>query len=183
MSLPGTRSPRSSTQVSEPTVDLKAQEMNHLILTTSVFVSAAAAAVVHGSDEGPTTTSGTAFAGFAPAPVVHLAAQPPAHLIVDAPLPDQLATGYVVIRYRAENLRILPVYGPAALELLPRIGHLHVTVDDSAWHWLDASGEPLSINGLPPGPHKVLIELEGPTHQLIDSATVSFQIPPKKAAQ
>jgi hypothetical protein len=51
---------------------------------------------------------------FAPAPVVSLPSQAPARLVVDAPLPEQLATGYVVIRYRAENVRILPVYGPAA---------------------------------------------------------------------
>src|SRR5437667_4356244 len=36
--------------------------------------------------------------------------------------------------------------------------HIHVTVDDAPWRWADASGEPLIINGLPAGPHKVLIE-------------------------
>ena len=120
-------------------------------------------------------------AGFKPAPVIPLASQPAARLVVDAPLPEALARGYVVIRYRAENLRIMPVYGPSALGVLPRIGHLHVTLDDLPWHWLDASAEPLSINGLPPGPHKILIELEDPTHKLIDSKTVSFEIPPKPA--
>ncbi len=115
--------------------------------------------------------------GFSPAPVVPLASQPPARLIVDAPLPEQLARGYVVIRYRTENVRIMPVYGPAALQVSPRIGHLHVTVDDLPWHWLDASGEPLSINGLLPGRHKVLIELENPIHKVIDSKTIGFEIP------
>ena len=38
-----------------------------------------------------------------------------------------------------------------------RIGHIHVTVDDAAWHWADASGNPVIINGLAPGPHTVLI--------------------------
>jgi hypothetical protein len=71
----------------------------------------------------------------------------------------------------------MPVYGPSALEVSPRIGHLHVTVDDLPWHWLDASGEPLSINGLPPGPHKILLELENPTHKVIDSKTVNFEVP------
>ncbi len=100
---------------------------------------------------------------FDPAPVVPLASQPPARLVVDSPLPEPLARGYVVVRYRAENLRIMPVYGLSALGVSPRIGHLHVTVDDLPWHWLDASGEPLSINGLPPGQHKLLVELEDPT--------------------
>jgi len=130
------------------------------------------------------TTNATVadHAGFNPAPVVPLASQPAARLIVDSPLPEQLATGYVVVRYRTENLRIMPVYGPDALRVLPRIGHLHITVDDSPWHWLDASGEPLSINGLPPGPHKLLIELESPTHKVIDSATVHFEIPQRPAS-
>lgn len=121
------------------------------------------------------TTSG--MGSFDPAPVVPLHSQAPARLILDSPLPEQLATGYVVIRYRSENTRIMPVFGPAALGILPRIGHLHVTVDDAPWHWLDASGEPLSINGLPPGPHKVLVELESPTHQVVDRATVYFVVP------
>lgn len=155
--------------------------MNHLILSASaVVVAVAVAGVVLGAEITVTKGAPSEIGGFNPAPVVHLASQPSARLIVDAPLPEQLATGYVVIRYRAENLRILPVYGPAALEILPRIGHLHVTVDDSPWHWLDASGEPLSINGLLPGSHKVLIELEDPTHKLIDSATVAFEIPKKQ---
>jgi pimeloyl-ACP methyl ester carboxylesterase len=125
----------------------------------------------------PTTSSPSESSAFEPAPVVPLASQAPAHLIVDSPLPAQLARGYVVVRYRAENVRIMPVYGPAALDILPRIGHLHVTVDDLPWHWLDSSGEPMSINGLRPGPHKVLIELEDPTHKVIDSSTIAFEIP------
>ncbi len=118
--------------------------------------------------------------GFAPAPVVPLAAQEPARLVVDAPLPEQLAKGLVVVRYRAENLRILPVFGPAALDVSPRVGHLHVTLDGAPWHWVDASGEPLVINKLPPGPHKVLIELADPTHKVLDGATVQFEVPPQR---
>lgn len=157
--------------------------MNHLILLASaVVVASAGVAIVRGS-ESVLTKDAAEPAVFDPAPVVKLTSQAPAHLIVDAPLPEQLATGYVVIRYRAENLRILPVYGPAALEILPRIGHLHITVDESPWHWLDASGEPLSINGLLPGPHKVLIELEDPTHKVIDSKIISFEIPARRLSQ
>jgi len=114
---------------------------------------------------------------FAPAPVVPLTNQPGARILVDSPLPEQLARGYVVIRYRAENARIIPVFGPAALDVSPRVGHLHITVDDSPWHWLDASGEPISINGLLPGPHKVLIELQNANHHALDKATVNFEIP------
>lgn len=113
-----------------------------------------------------------------PAPLIPLASQPEPRLLVDAPLAEPLAAGLVVIRYRAENLRIVPVYGPAALDVSPRIGHIHVTVDGAAWHWADASGEPLIIQGLPAGPHTVLIELADPTHRIIDRSAVDLVIPP-----
>ena len=115
--------------------------------------------------------------GFSPAAIVPLTSEPSAHLIVDSPLPDRLAMGLVVIRYRTENLRIMPVFGPAALEVSPRIGHLHITVDDAGWHWVDASGEPLIIQWLPAGAHKVLVELADPTHKVIEGTTISFEIP------
>jgi len=115
-----------------------------------------------------------------PAPVIPLASEPPAKIIVDPPLPDALARGLVVIQYRTENLRIVAVFGPGALDVSPRIGHIHVTVDDAPWHWADASGEPLIIQSLPPGPHKVLIQLADPTHRVIDQGVVNFVIPERK---
>ena len=105
------------------------------------------------------------------------AVQEPPHLVVAQPLADALARGLAVIQYRADNLRIVPVYGPAALNVVPRIGHIHVTLDDARWHWVDASGEPLIVQGLAPGPHRILIELADPTHRVIDSKTVNFEIP------
>jgi len=117
-----------------------------------------------------------------PAPVVPLSTpQLPPTIEVDQPLPDQLAKGLVVIRYRPHNLRIVPVFGPNALDVTPRIGHIHVTVDDAPWHWADASGEPLIIQFLPPGPHKVWIGLADPTHRILDSKTLSFVVPPHPA--
>ena len=111
------------------------------------------------------------------------ATQEPARLVVGPPLPEFLARGLVIIQYRAENLRIIPVYGPAALEVKPRIGHIHVTVDDAGWHWADASGEQLIIQGLEPGPHSVRIDLADPTHRVIDSQTVRLEIPPLAPAR
>ena len=46
-----------------------------------------------------------------PVAVIPLASEPPANIIVDPPLPDALARGLVVIQYRTENLRIVPVFG------------------------------------------------------------------------
>jgi Family of unknown function (DUF6130) len=110
-------------------------------------------------------------------PVLPLASEPPAKLIVDPPLPEPLANGFVFIQYRAENLHIVPVFGPKALDDSPRVGHIHVTVDDAPWHWADASGEPLIIVGLPVGAHKVLIELVNANHETLDKSTVSFVVP------
>lgn len=113
-----------------------------------------------------------------PAAILQLKSpQPPARLLVDAPLPGPLAEGKVFIQYRAENLRIQPVFGAAALAVTPRIGHIHVTVDQAPWHWADASGEPIILVGLPPGPHSVEITLADATHRPIDSKSVSFVVP------
>jgi hypothetical protein len=111
------------------------------------------------------------------APVVPLTNEPPAKIIIDPPLAEPLSQGRVVIQYRTENLHIVPVFGPAALAVSPRIGHIHVTVDDNPWRWADASGEPLIVNGLPPGPHKILIQLENANHQPLDQGVVQFTIP------
>lgn len=145
--------------------------LGKLALATAVLLTAAC-----GAPPAAPAPPGVA-AGWSPAPVVPLPSQPPPSLVVDAPLPEQLAMGLVVLRYRAENLRIVPVYGPAALDVSPRIGHIHVTVDDAAWHWADGSGEPLIIQSLPAGPHKVWIGLADPTHKILDEKTVNFVVP------
>ena len=89
---------------------------------------------------GPAAASGTTAAGVAPL----AEAQPPAGIGVDPPLAEALARGVVVLQYRAENLRIVPVLGPAALAVPPRIGHLHVTVDDLPWDWRKQAAFPSS---------------------------------------
>lgn len=96
------------------------------------------------------------------AAILPLASEPPARIFVDPPLPEALAAGLVVVQYRTENMRIMPVFDPAALNVSPRVGHLHLTVDDEPWHWVDASDEPVIIQSLPPGRHRVLIELADP---------------------
>lgn len=114
-----------------------------------------------------------------PSPLVAIENQPPASLIVDPPLPEPLSRGLVFIQYRVANLRVVPVFGKGALDVSPRIGHVHITVDDAPWHFVDASGETIIVVGLAPGPHKVLVELADPTHRVSDSRTISFVIPPK----
>jgi hypothetical protein len=116
-----------------------------------------------------------------PSPLVAIDDEAPPGLIVDPPLPGPLAQGRVFIQYRAENLRIVPVFGAGALDVSPRVGHVHITVDDAPWHFVDASGETIIVVGLPPGSHKVLIELADPTHRVITSQTVEFLVPDLKA--
>lgn len=119
------------------------------------------------------------------APVLPLASEPAPKIFVDAPIPEALARGLVVIQYRTENLHIVPVFGPNALDVSPRIGHIHVTVDDAPWHWADGSGEPLIIQHLSPGPHRVLIELVNANHQVFENGAivVSFVIPDRSASE
>ena len=112
-----------------------------------------------------------------PSPLVAIENEPSARLIVDPPLAEQLVKGLVFIQYRTENLRVVPVFGKGALDVSPRIGHLHITVDDAPWHFVDASGETVIVVGLKAGPHKVLFELADPTHRVIDSQTVGFEVP------
>jgi hypothetical protein len=77
--------------------------------------------------------------------------QPPAKIVVDQPLAEPLSRGVVFIQYRTENLQIVPVFGPKALDVSPRIGHLHVAVDGAPWVWAETSGGPLIVAGLPAG--------------------------------
>jgi hypothetical protein len=123
----------------------------------------------------PTNQSAKDIRG--PSPLVAIEDEAPARLIVDPPLPGPLAQGRVFIQYATENLRVLPVFGTGALDVSPRIGHVHITVDDAGWHFVDASGETIILVGLEPGPHKVLIELADPTHHVITSQTVTFIVP------
>jgi hypothetical protein len=130
-----------------------------------------------------TALATTAFAQSAKeirgaSPYVAVETEPAPKLIVDPPLPDQLVHGIVQIQYRVENVRIVPVFGAAALTVSPRIGHLHVTIDDLPWHWADASdSNTIDLVGLPPGPHKVLIELVDANHHPFAGQTVTFTVP------
>jgi hypothetical protein len=114
---------------------------------------------------------------------VPVANEPPAELFVDPPLAAPLARGAVVIPYRTRTFRILPVFGVGALDVSPRAGHLHVSVDDLPWRWADAGGNgSVVVNGLPAGPHKILIELALPNHDVIAAKAVSFVVPATPAA-
>ncbi|GLS32519.1 hypothetical protein GCM10007937_42290 [Mesorhizobium albiziae] len=113
-------------------------------------------------------------------PYVAIENEPAPKLIVDPPLPEGLAIGVYWAQYRVENLRIVPVFGAGALQVSPRIGHLHVIVDDLPWWWADASdNNTVDIAGLPPGEHKVKIALVDANHNFIpgQEVTHTFTVP------
>jgi Family of unknown function (DUF6130) len=112
-------------------------------------------------------------------PYLEIKNEPPPKLIVDSPLPDLLDQGVVWIQWRVENVNIVPVFGKSALNVSPRVGHLHVHVDDLPWLWADASNiNTIDLAGMPPGPHKILIELVDANHEVFpgQSRTVTFTV-------
>ena len=113
-------------------------------------------------------------------PYVAIKNEPAPKLIVDPPLPEGLAQGIFWAQYRTENVHITPVFGEGALQVSPRVGHLHISVDDLPWLWADASdNNTVDIGGLPPGPHKVKIELVDANHNAFpgQSKTLTFTVP------
>ena len=157
--------------------------MANLKYTTpkAIYLLSLAAVVLHAMTAMAQSTSD----GCGPASVIPLTgSEPPAKIVVYPPLAGPLASrGVAIIQYCAQNLHLVPVFGADALTVSPRVGHIHVRVDDASWVWADASGNPIILMGLSPGTHKVLIELEDANHRSLDAGTVTFVIPEKTASK
>lgn len=115
-----------------------------------------------------------------PPAVLPLASEPAPKLIAYPPIADALARGVVIIQFRTEHLRVMPVFGKTAVEVSPHLGHLHVTVDNWQGTWAHTSEDPVIVVGLTPGPHKIRLEIADPNHKILASETVSFAVPPGK---
>jgi hypothetical protein len=112
--------------------------------------------------------------------VVPVKSEPAVRLFVDAPLPEPLSKGVAFIPYRVENLRILPVGGPEATSVSPRVGHLHITINDLPWQWADyGQSDTIILVNLPRGEHKVLVEAVDPEGRVLVAQTVKFTSPGK----
>ncbi len=136
--------------------------MNVLIKT----LAAAAACAVLATD------------ALAQSSVVPIDNEPAPKLIVQPPLPGPLARGVVYIPYQVENLRILPLGGAAAGNVSPRVGHLHVTIDDLPWFLADyGQSNTIILGGMPRGQHKVLVEVVDPEGKVFTGQTVTFYAP------
>jgi hypothetical protein len=154
--------------------NITVQRTKQVVRATAIVIAIAVHAL--------STSAQTAKDVKGPTPLVAIQNEAPAKLIVDEPIAEQLALGRVFIQYRTENLRILPVFGKAALEVSPRVGHLHYFLDDQSWPTVDTSGETVVFVGLPPGPHKVRLELADAVHRPIAgcSKVVEFTVPAKQ---
>ena len=138
------------------------------------------AAVAVGTGLATSAAAQTAREIRGASPYEDLRAEPAPKLVVDPPLPGPLTAGVFQAQYRVENLHIVPVFGAGALHASPRIGHLHVIVDDLPWWWADASdNNTVDIAGLPPGKHKVKIRLVNADHQPFagQEVTLAFTVP------
>src|SRR5262245_47143078 len=115
---------------------------------------------------------------FAQSTVVNVANEPAPSLTVLPPLPGPLAKGVVFIPYRLENLRIVPVGGAAARDISPRVGHLHITLDDLPSQWAACGGSnTVILCGVPGGGHKVRIEAVDPEGKPFIARTVTCTVP------
>lgn len=120
---------------------------------------------------------GQAGSQAAPPAVIPVASEPAARLIPYPPHADALARGVVIVQFRTENFRVIPVFGANAVDVSPRIGHLHVTVDDWPGTWAHTSPDPLIVVGLKPGEHKIRLELADPSHKILATETVLVTVP------
>ena len=112
-------------------------------------------------------------------PYVEIKNEPAPKLIVDQPLPDGLAIGLFWAQYRVENVRIQQVFGEGALKVSPRVGHLHIQVDDAPFLWADGSdNNTVDVAFFTAGQHKVKIDLVDPNHNVFpgQSVTLTFTI-------
>ena len=147
------------------------------LITTVAVLAAGASYATNASAQSAKEIRGAS-------PYVAVTNEPPPRLIVDPPLAAGLARGIFWAQYRVENLRIVPVFGEVATQVSPRVGHLHVRVDDLPWWWADASDDnTLDIAGLPPGEHKVTISLVDSNHNAFPGqvVTLKFTVPDRSA--
>jgi Family of unknown function (DUF6130) len=122
-------------------------------------------------------------------PYVAIENESPPKLILDpTPLPPGLAHDIVWIQYHAENVRIEPIFGTGGLNVSPRIGHLHVRLDDLPWGWVEATSNnnTISVAGLPAGQHKMSVELVDSAHHVFAGCaeckkSVTFTVPDTKS--
>jgi hypothetical protein len=148
-----------------------------LLFVVATTVAAVGAQTPSSNDVKSAAQSAKAVRGASP--YIELKNEPAPKLIVDPPLPDLLDQGIVWVQWRAENVHVVPVFGKGAMNVSPRVAHLHVHFDDLPWLWADASDiNTIDLAGVPPGPHKLTIDLVNANHEVFpgQSKTVTFTV-------
>ncbi len=147
---------------------------------TRTILKLTAAAATLALSTGAVAQTAREIRGASPYDVIN--DEPAPRLVVDPPFPKLLEQGIFQAQYRVENLRIVPVFNEAATKVTPRIGHLHIIVDDLPWWWADSSdNNTVDIANLPPGRHKVTIQLVSPNHEVYPGQVkvLEFTVPPR----
>ena len=159
---------------------MQSRATKRLLLSLAVAIGIfAIVAFAQNADKPAKDNASPVIQSCGPAPVIPINGQEPqARILIDPPLAAPLASrGVAIIQYCAQNLHIVPVFGPGALTASPRVGHIHVGVDDASWVWADASGNPIILQGLAPGPHKVRVDLVDANHHPLDKGSITFVVP------
>lgn len=149
------------------------------VLCSVVVAGLLSASPVYAADHGghsghgavASTSVATSKAEGKPAPKLTLA----------APKADFLEKGFVYLPFKVENMTILPLYaeihGAEVTKLQPTVGHLHVSVNDNQWAWVHAQPDAIYFSTLPPGTHKMTVELSDAAHNVLDRQTLSLVVP------
>ncbi|MFT4053797.1 MAG: DUF6130 family protein [Novosphingobium sp.] len=99
-------------------------------------------------------------------------------LTLSAPCAEALQDRQVYIAFRVDNMAVIPLYteinGDTVTTLTPKIGHLHVTVDDAGYSWIHASNDPIYFGPVTPGTHTVRVDLVDAAHETLQTQTVRF---------
>jgi len=106
------------------------RNLKHPSLKPASLLSIAALALT------ATTASGRGTSDdCGPASVIPLTgSEAPAKIVIHPPLPGRLVSrGVAIIEYCARNRHLVPVFSANALDVSPRIGHVHVKLDDAPW--------------------------------------------------
>jgi Family of unknown function (DUF6130) len=152
----------------------------HLMTIAIKTLAAAAAGAVIATSSFAHDVTHSAMDIRGASPYIAIEKEPAPKLIVDPPVAEALAQGVFWAQYRVENLHVAQVFGAGALTVSPRVGHLHITVDDLPWWWADASdSNTVDIANLPAGEHKVTIILVDANHNPFPGqvVTLPFTVP------
>jgi hypothetical protein len=171
----------SRTSTSHPTLDVRVDathlhEKENAMHSVLKYLSAAGIAAAFCAS----ASAQVAQDAIRPPAILPLSSEPAPKLIPYAALPEPLARGVVIVQFRTENFRVMPVFGKSAADISPRIGHLHVTVDNAHGTWAHTSEDPIIVVGLTPGPHNIRLELADPSHKILATEVVAVTVPDLK---